>query len=99
MTINKQENNTELIIAPKGRIDTVTAPILEKELKSSIENKASLILDFKEVEYISSAGLRIILSAQKIMSSQGEMKLKNVNDTVMEVLNITGFSEILTIEK
>lgn len=98
MTINKQEADNELVIFPNGRIDTVTAPTLESEIKNSIGNKESLILDFKDVEYISSAGLRVLLSAQKVMAKQGEMKLRNVNENVMEVFEITGFGDILTIE-
>lgn len=98
MIINKEENQTELKVALVGRLDTSTAPVLEEELKKSVENKDTLIFDFSGVEYISSAGLRVLLSAQKMMSRQGKMVVTNVNETVMEVFEITGFCDILTIE-
>lgn len=98
MTITKQENGTELLMALKGRLDTTTAPMLEAELKKSVLDKTVLVLDFAEIAYISSAGLRVLLSVQKMMNKQGKMKVKNVNETVMEVFEITGFCDILTIE-
>lgn len=98
MTIKKQENGTELIIVLEGRLDTTTAPQLEAELKNSIENKTLLVIDFSGIEYISSAGLRVLLSAQKIMNKQGVMKVTNVNETVLEVFEITGFCDILNLE-
>ncbi len=98
MIINKHEQGTELLITLEGRLDTVTAPKLEEELNKSIENKTDLIMDFAGIEYISSAGLRVLLTAQKIMNKQGKMKLKNVRDVVMEVFEITGFCDILDIE-
>ena len=80
-----------------GRLDTVTAPELEKELKAALEGVSELTLDFGKLEYISSAGLRVLLSAQKTMNKQGEMKILNVNETIMEIFEVTGFADILTI--
>ena len=82
----------------EGRLDTVTAPDLEKDFKESLEGLTELILDFGKLEYISSAGLRVLLAAQKTMAKQGSMKLVNVNETIMEIFEVTGFSDILTIE-
>ena len=98
MEIIKNLDGNKLTIALEGRLDTSTAPNLEAELKGSLDGVASLILDFNKLEYISSAGLRVVLAAQKTMSKQGEMKLVGVNDEVMEVFEITGFVDILTIE-
>ena len=98
MKISKTQNGTELAVALEGRLDTVTAPELEKELKGSLGGVSELTLDFAGLEYISSAGLRVLLSAQKAMNKQGGMKLKNVNETIMEIFEVTGFSDILTIE-
>ena len=98
MTINKNLEGTVLTFAVEGRIDTTTAPDLEKELKGSLGNASELIIDFKDVEYISSAGLRVLLSAQKIMNKQGSMKLIGVSEDIMEIFEVTGFSDILTIE-
>ena len=81
----------------EGRLDTVTAPALEKELKAALEGVSELTLDFGKLEYISSAGLRVLLSAQKTMNKQGEMKILNVNETIMEIFEVTGFADILTI--
>lgn len=99
MIINKKEQGTELEIALVGRLDTITAPKLEAELKHSINGVTTLTLDFAELEYISSAGLRVLLAAQKVMNKQGSMVICHVNETIMEVFEITGFSEILTIEE
>lgn len=99
MIINKKEQGTELEIALVGRLDTTTAPQLETELKHSINGVTALTLDFAELEYISSAGLRVLLAAQKVMNRQGSMVICHVNETIMEVFEITGFSEILTIEE
>ena len=99
MTINKKEQGTELEITLAGRLDTTTAPQLEAELKHSVSGVTALTLDFAELEYISSAGLRVLLAAQKVMNKQGSMVIRHVNETVMEVFEITGFSEILTIEE
>lgn len=98
MTINKEFQDNVLTIALEGRLDTLTAPDLDAELKASMEDAESLVLDMKALDYISSAGLRVLLSAQKVMSRKGGMKLINVNETVMEVFEVTGFSELLTIE-
>ena len=98
MTIEKKLNGENLTIKLIGRLDTTTAPELEAELNRSLSRVKDLILDFGELEYISSAGLRVILKAQKTMTAQGAMKLVHVNDSVMEVFDITGFSDILTIE-
>ena len=98
MTIEKTLTGETLILKVIGRLDTSTAPQLEAEMNDSLDSAKDLILDFSELEYISSAGLRVILKAQKIMNKQGTMKLTGVNDTVMEVFEITGFADILTIE-
>lgn len=98
MEIIKTANGNELNIAIEGRLDTMTAPQLEAEIKDSINGIESLTLDFSKLEYVSSAGLRVLLAAQKIMNSQGSMKILNVSEDIMEVFEITGFSEILTIE-
>ena len=98
MTITKTLNGTELTVALQGRLDTVTAPELETELKTALEGVTALVIDLSELEYISSAGLRVLLSAQKAMNKQGEMKVVHVNETVMEIFEVTGFSDILTIE-
>lgn len=98
MTINKNLNGTNLEIALEGRLDTTTAPELEQELKSSMDGAETLTLDFSKLEYISSAGLRVLLSAHKTMSAKGGMKVTNVNEIVKEVFDVTGFSDILTIE-
>ena len=98
MIINKNLNVTELTVALVGRLDTTTAPGLEAELKTSLNGVDSLIMDFAELEYISSAGLRVLLSAQKVMNKQGKMVIKHVNETILEVFEVTGFTDILTIE-
>ena len=98
MTIEKNLNRTELTVTIVGRLDTVTAPQLEAEFKGNINGVEKLVLDFAELEYLSSAGLRVILAAQKVMNKQGEMIIKNVNDTINEIFEVTGFIDILTIE-
>lgn len=98
MTITKTANGPELTIAPEGRLDTITAPELEAELKTSLEGVTALTFDFEKLDYISSAGLRVLLAAQKIMAKQGAMKVIRVNDVIMEIFEVTGFSDILTIE-
>ena len=98
MTINKTLNGKTLNIALEGRLDTMTAPELEKELNQSLSGADSLTLDFSRLEYISSAGLRVLLSAHKAMSTKGGMKVTNVNEIVQEVFEVTGFADILTIE-
>ena len=98
LNINKEVEKGIVTIVAEGRLDTLTAPELEKELKASYEGAKSLILDFEKLDYISSAGLRVLLSAQKIMAQQGTMKVIHVNETIMEIFEVTGFSDILTIE-
>ena len=98
MTINKTLEQNKLCIAPVGRLDTTTAPELEKELEASLNGVKELILDFKDLSYISSAGLRVILKAQKQMNSQGRMKVTGANEVILDVFEITGFSDILNIE-
>lgn len=99
MQINKQQNARTLTLEIEGRIDTTTAPMLEGELKHSVTGEIQeLIFDFAKVEYISSAGLRVLLAAQKVMKKQGSMVVRNVNDMIMEIFDVTGFSDILTIE-
>lgn len=99
MTINKIENGSELTIALEGRLDTTTAPELEKELKQNVSGLTSLTIDMEKLEYISSAGLRVLLSAQKVMNKQGNMVVKNVNENIMEIFEVTGFVDILNIEE
>jgi anti-sigma B factor antagonist len=98
VNIEKKQNGSELYIALTGRLDTTTAPQLEAELKHNISGVANLVFDFVNLEYLSSAGLRVLLSAQKVMNKQGEMIVKNVNDDINEIFEITGFSDFLTIE-
>ena len=98
MTITKNQNGTELTIALEGRLDTTTAPELDKELKGCYEGIEALTLDFGKLDYISSAGLRVLLVAQKTMNVQGEMKLTHVGTAIMDIFEVTGFSEILTVE-
>lgn len=98
MVIDKKREGGELLLSLKGRLDTTTAPELESVLKDEMEGLERLIFDFFSLEYLSSAGLRVLLSAQKIMNKQGEMILRNVNETIMEIFEVTGFSDILSIE-
>ena len=98
MTIEKILNSTELTITIVGRLDTTTAPELETTLKESFEGVEKLVLDFGCLEYLSSAGLRVLLAAQKTMNKQGEMIIRNVNETINEIFEVTGFIDILTIE-
>ena len=98
MNINKTENGESLTIILEGRLDTTTAPRLEAEMKTSLEGITKLELDFAGLEYLSSAGLRVILATQKVMNKQGKMIIYNVNDTIMEVFEVTGFVDILTIQ-
>lgn len=97
MTITKTQTDSALLIALEGRLDTTTSPDLEKELKEALPGVSDLTLDFADLEYISSAGLRVLLAAQKIMNRQGQMKIVRVNEIVREVFDVTGFSDILTI--
>ena len=98
MTIEIKRNAEETIIKLVGRLDTTTAPALDKTINEDIAGTKNLVLDVKELEYISSAGLRVLLGAQKKMQKIGSMKVTNVTDAVMEVFDMTGFTDILTIE-
>ena len=98
LKINKTAENEKLVVALEGRLDTTTSPELEKVLQEALGGVRELIFDFAGLEYISSAGLRVLLAAQKIMLRQGEMKIVNAGEIVREVFEVTGFSEILTIE-
>ncbi len=97
MTINKNQEGNKLEILLEGRLDTTTSPMLETELKQALDGITELTFNFEKLEYISSAGLRILLAAQKRMSKQGSMVVKNVNEVIAEVFEVTGFSDILTI--
>lgn len=98
MTIQKTLNGSTLSVALEGRLDTTTAPQLEAELKASMDGITELELDFEKLEYLSSAGLRVLLAAQKVMNKQGKMTIRHVNETIHEVFEVTGFIDILTIE-
>ena len=98
MNIEKKLEGTTLTIALEGRLDTTTSPDLEETLAASLDGVAALVFDFAKLDYLSSAGLRVLLSAQKRMNKQGSMKLVHVNDAVKEVFEITGFSDFLTVE-
>ncbi len=98
MTIDKVKNGTELTVYVKGRLDTTTAPALENEFKEGLDGVTELILDLKDLEYMSSAGLRVLLSTQKRMNVQGSMVVRGANETISEIFEITGFSDILTIQ-
>lgn len=98
MITNKNFENATLTLAPVGRLDTITAPEFEKELDAALSGVEELIIDLKDVDYISSAGLRVILKAQKIMSLRGSLKVTGANSMIMEVFEITGFTDIITIE-
>ena len=98
MTIEKKINGEAVTLMVSGRLDTQTAPELENELDAVLPGLKELIFDMSGLEYVSSAGLRVILKAQKVMNTQGSMKLTGVNDSIMEVFDITGFLDILTIE-
>ena len=97
MNITKKLNGNEMEIALEGRLDTMTAPQLEAEL-GSLDKAESLVLDCTKLDYISSAGLRVLLSAHKIMCGKGGMKVTGINEIVREVLEVTGFTDILTVE-
>ena len=98
LNIIKKIENTSAVFALEGRLDTVTAPELEAALKEVLNGLTELTLDFEKLEYISSAGLRVLLSAQKTMTKQGVMRVTNVNETIMEIFEVTGFIDIITIE-
>ena len=97
MTIRKEVNGKDVTLAVEGRLDTLTAPELENELKGVMGDAQTLTLDFSKLEYISSAGLRVLLAAHKTMSRKGGMKVLHVNEIVREVFDVTGFSDVLTI--
>lgn len=98
MKITKQKNDRTLTVFPEGRLDTATAPELEEALKGELEEVSALILDLEALEYLSSAGLRVLLVIQKKMNQQGTMVVRNVNEMIMEIFDVTGFCKILTIE-
>ena len=98
MTIQQIKNEKALTVALEGRLDTMTAPELEAALKTTLEGVEELTFDFEKLDYISSAGLRVLLAAQKTMNRQGSMKIVHVNEIIMEIFEVTGFSDILTIE-
>ncbi len=98
LNIQKDKNGTQLTIGLEGRLDTITSPVLESELNGSLDGIESLIFDMEKLQYISSAGLRVLLTAQKIMSKQGSMVVRNTSEDVKEIFDVTGFSDIMTIE-
>ena len=98
MTIRHEKNGSDLTIALEGRLDTTTAPALEADLKESLVDVSTLTFDFAQLEYISSAGLRVLLAAQKQMNKQGTMKIRHVSEVIMEIFEVTAFTDILTIE-
>ena len=98
MNIIRNKDGSKLTLALEGRLDTTTAPQLEAELKASLDGVTELDLDFEKLEYLSSAGLRVLLAAQKVMNKQGKMTIHHVNETIHEVFEVTGFIDILTIE-
>ena len=98
LDIRKIQDGSKLEFVLEGRLDTITAPQLEEEVRSSIDGITELIFDFKDLSYVSSAGLRVLLSAQKTMNEKGSMVVKNVSDEIQEIFDVTGFSDILTIE-
>ncbi|MBO5825051.1 MAG: STAS domain-containing protein [Treponema sp.] len=98
MTIDRNVDGAKTQLKISGRLDTSTAPELESTIDACLSGVEELIIDFEGLEYVSSAGLRVILKTQKVMNKQGSMKIINVNDTIMEVFDITGFADVLTIE-
>ena len=99
LNINQNTEGAKMVLALEGRLDTTTAPQLEAVVKNQLSGIEDLTFDIKDLEYVSSAGLRVLLSAQKIMNKQGDMLIKNVSEDVMEVFEVTGFSSILNIEE
>ena len=97
MEIIKNRDGAKLELTLSGRLDTASSPQLEEVITGSLDGVAELVLDFKELQYVSSAGLRVLLGAQKAMNRQGKMKLCNVSEGIKDVFDITGFSDILTI--
>ena len=98
MTIEKTLRGTELTVTLAGRLDTTTAPVLEAELRAALPGVEALALDFEKLNYLSSAGLRVLLAAQKVMNRQGSMVVRHVNETIAEIFDVTGFCDILTVE-
>ena len=98
MTITKASEGEKLTLTLEGRLDTPTTPQLEEELKTALDGIKTLVFDFSKLEYLSSAGLRVLLATQKQMNQQGSMLITNVNETIMEVFEVTGFVDILTIQ-
>lgn len=98
MSIIKKQDGTTLTVALEGRLDTVTSPHLEGELRTAVNGVTELIFDLTGLEYISSAGMRVLLSAQKVMNRQGKMTIRNVKPEIMEIFEVTGFVDILSIE-
>ena len=98
LNISMDTNGSELIVNLEGRLDTSTSPQLENDLKANIDGVSELIFDIKDLQYISSAGLRVLLSAQKIMNKQGEMTVTNCSEEIIEIFDVTGFTDILNIE-
>lgn len=99
MNIVKTQEGSTLTVALEGRLDTITAPQLEGDLRSSVNGVEKLIFDLSNLEYVSSAGLRVLLSAQKVMNRQGDMIIRNVRPEIMEIFEITGFVDLLTVEE
>ena len=98
MTIEKNLSGASLTLTISGRLDTSTAPLLESEIRAGLGGVEELVLDFAALDYLSSAGLRVLLVAQKAMNKQGSMVVRNVNETIAEIFDVTGFCDILTIE-
>ena len=98
MTINQAKNGSKLTLALEGRLDTTTAPQLEEVVRTALDGVTDLEFDFAKLEYVSSAGLRVLLAAQKVMNKQGNMVIHNANSDLMDIFEVTGFSDILTIE-
>ncbi|MBO5550788.1 MAG: STAS domain-containing protein [Lachnospiraceae bacterium] len=98
MNITKNKQGSTLTVGLEGRLDTTTAPQLESELKTALDDVTELIFDIKDLAYISSAGLRVLLSAQKVMNKQGKMVIRGASEEIMEIFDVTGFVDILTIE-
>ena len=98
LNFEKNQNADQLIYTLEGRLDTTTAPTLEAELKGALNGVKELKLDFEKLEYISSAGLRVLLATQKVMNQQGQMTILHVSDVIREIFDVTGFTDILTIE-
>lgn len=98
MTVETKKTGNDLEMFIKGRLDTTTSPELELKLKDALTDIKSLVIDIKDLEYVSSAGLRVLLQAQKVMNKQGSMVIRNASEDVMEIFEVTGFSDILTIE-